>query len=174
MSLAFTPSHAPTESAKTIVNRRLWPGVGPIEKTSPPSCHNLRPPRQSARTTYLTELVDQKHEKGDRTADLGEKDCHHRADRREPRSGLRRQISESTTGSNVSDRPFHPGDFLWRWPSSSRNALNRELRRLCSAGLTIPWFDPKIRLRSCRVPDRAMVAKTSPFLESAGKLKPES
>jgi hypothetical protein len=74
---------------------------------------------------------------------LDQEDCHHRIDRVEERSVLRRPTSETKSSLSVSDRVrFVAGDFLWRWPSGSRDTLSRKSRRLCLAGLRILWLDP--------------------------------
>jgi hypothetical protein len=45
----------------------------------------------------------------------------------EERSVLRRPTSETTNSLSVSDRVRSiSGDFLWRWPSGSRDTLVRE------------------------------------------------
>src|SRR5271154_595576 len=48
-----TPSHAPTESAKTIADQRSCSAAGPTEKMSPPSCP-AAPDSRSARTSSAT------------------------------------------------------------------------------------------------------------------------
>ena len=60
----------------------------------------------------LRSLVGQGHAAGDGAADPGQEDCHHRVDRVEERSELRRQISETTNSLSVSDRVRSiSGDF---------------------------------------------------------------
>ena len=52
----------------------------------------------------LHSFADQGHPAGDGASDLGQEDCHHRVDRVEERSVLRRPTSETTNSLSVSDR----------------------------------------------------------------------
>src|SRR5215469_11786648 len=69
----------------------------------------------------------QRHATGNGQTDLSQKTCHHRSDRVEERSVLRRPSSETTNSLSVSDRVrSHAGNLLQRWPSGSRDTLVRE------------------------------------------------
>jgi hypothetical protein len=60
----------------------------------------------------LHNFVDQGHQAGDGAANLGQEDCHHRVDRVEEGSVLRRPTSETTNSLSVFDRVRSiSGDF---------------------------------------------------------------
>jgi len=76
-------------------------------------------------------LGSQGHATEDGPPDLSKEDCHHRIDRMEERSELRRQISEITNSLSVSDRVHSiSGYFLWRWLSGSHQDQSHSQRRI--------------------------------------------
>src|SRR4029077_20063412 len=91
--------------------------------------------RKQARSVsgVLCSTAGHRHAAGDGPPDVSQKDCHHRTDRVEERSVLRRPISETTNSLSVSDR-VRP--ILGIFSGGGRRVLET------------PWFESESQLVS--------------------------